>query len=90
MFNLNNLFKAETQEALVKMIATQSDLINLYKEAAKDRDELVNHLKRLVDIQEQQIDELKNDLKVMRQRLASYSDIIKNYKDKFSELEEKL
>lgn len=85
-----NLFTAETQDALVKMIATQGDLIALYKEAAKDREEILNHLKRLVNLQEQQIDDYKHNQKVMRQRLDIYSDIIKNYKDKFSELEEKL
>lgn len=85
-----NLFTAETQDALVKMIATQGELIALYKEAAKDREEILNHLKRLVDVQEQQIDDYKHNQKVMSQRLDIYSDIIKNYKDKFSELEEKL
>lgn len=85
-----DLFTRETQDALVKMIATQGELITLYKESAKDRDEILNHLKRLVDVQEQQIDEYKHNQKVMSNRLDIYSDIIKNYKDKFSELEEKL
>lgn len=85
-----DLFTRDTQDALVKMIATQGDLINLYKEAAKDREEIVNHLKRLVDVQEQKIDKYKHNQKAMSRRLEIYSDIIKNYKDKFSELEVKL
>lgn len=81
-----NLFKRETEEAMIKLIATQSDLIATYKESIKDRDEIIGHLKRLVNIQEQQIDDLKSDLKVMRQRLASYSESIAHYKDQLSEL----
>lgn len=63
-----NLFKSETQEAMVKMIATQGDLITLYKEAQQDRDEIINHLKRLVNIQEQQIDDLKLKLRELREK----------------------
>lgn len=63
-----NLFKAETQEAMVSLIATQSDLITLYKEAQKDRDEIINHLKRLVDLQEQQIEDLKLKLRELREK----------------------
>lgn len=84
-----NLFKRETEEAMISLIATQSDLIAIYKESAKDRDEIINHLKRLVNLQEQQIDDLKSDLKVTRQRLASYSESIAHYKDQLSELEKK-
>lgn len=84
-----NLFKRETQDAMVKMIATQRDLIELHKEASKDRDDIINDLKRLVNLQEGQIDDLKSDLKVMRQRLASYSESIAHYKDQLSELEKK-
>jgi hypothetical protein len=63
-----DLFKRETQDALVKMIATQSDLITLYKEAAKDREELISHLKRLVDLQENQISDLKEKLSGLREK----------------------
>ena len=63
-----NLFKAETQEAMVKMIATQKDLVQLYKEAQKDRDEIINHLKRLVNLQEQQIEDLKLKLRELREK----------------------
>ena len=63
-----NLFKAETQEAMVKMIATQRDLVQLYKEAQKDRDEIINHLKRLVNLQEQQIDDLKLKLRELKEK----------------------
>lgn len=58
-----NLFKRETEEAMVKLIATQSDLISLYKESTKDRDEIIDMLKRLVNLQEQQIDDLKVKLR---------------------------
>ena len=84
-----NLFKRETEEAMVKLIATQSDLISTYKESTKDRDEIISHLKQLANLQEQQIDDLKSDLKVMRQRLASYLESIAHYKDQLSELREK-
>ena len=63
-----NLFKAETQEAMVKMIATQEDLIALQKEAAKDREEIISHLKRLVDLQEIQISDLKLKLRELREK----------------------
>lgn len=63
-----NLFKAETQEAMVKMIATQSDLITLQKEAAKDRDETIRLLKRLVKVQELQISDLKLKLRELREK----------------------
>lgn len=63
-----NLFKAETQEAMLKMIATQRDLVQLYKEAQKDRDEIINHLKRLVNLQEQQIDDLKLKLRELKEK----------------------
>jgi len=63
-----NLFKAETQEAMVKLIATQSDLIALQKEAAKDREETISLLKRLVEIQELQISDLKDNLRDLRKK----------------------
>ena len=63
-----NLFKAETQDAMVKMIAAQSDLITLYKEAQRDRDEIISILKRLVSIQETQIDDLKDSLRELRKK----------------------
>jgi hypothetical protein len=61
-----NLFKRDTEEAMVKLIATQSDLIETYRESTKDRDEIINHLKRLVNLQEQQIDDLKVKLYQLR------------------------
>jgi hypothetical protein len=63
-----NLFKRETEEAMVKLIATQSDLISLYKESTKDRDEMIDMLKRLVNLQEQQIDDLKVKLRKLREK----------------------
>jgi hypothetical protein len=63
-----DLFNRETQDALVKMIATQSDLIVLYKQASKDREELISHLKSLVDLQETQISDLKEKLQDLREK----------------------
>jgi len=63
-----NLFKRETEEAMIKLIATQSDLISLQKEAAKDREEIINHLKRLVNLQEDQISDLKVNLHDLREK----------------------
>ena len=63
-----NLFKRETEEAMIKLIATQSDLISLQKEAAKDREEIINHLKRLVNLQEDLISDLKVNLHDLREK----------------------
>ena len=63
-----NLFKRETEEVMIKMIATQSDLIALYKESAKDRDEMIDMLKQLVNLQEQQISDLKLKLLKLREK----------------------
>lgn len=63
-----NLFKRETEEAMVKLIATQSDLIATYKESTKDRDEIINHLKRLVNLQEEQIFDLTLKLRELREK----------------------
>lgn len=84
-----NLLKSETQEAMVKLIATQADLITLYKEAQRDQNEIIDTLKRLVEIQEQQIDTLKEDLNIKNLRLESYSESIAHYKEKISKLENK-
>lgn len=63
-----NLFKYETQEAMVKLIATQSDLINLYKESNKDQEEIINNLRRLVNLQEEQISDPKLKLRELREK----------------------
>jgi site-specific DNA-adenine methylase len=63
-----NLFKHETQEAMVKLISTQSDLINLYKESNKDQEEIINNLRRLVNLQEEQISDLKLKLRSLREK----------------------
>ena len=63
-----NLFKRETEESIIKLIATQSDLITLYKESIKDQAETVDLLKRLVDLQEQQIVDLKVKLYQLREK----------------------
>jgi hypothetical protein len=54
-----DLFNRETQDALVKMIATQSDLIVLYKQAMQEQKEITDHLKSLVKVQDLQISDLK-------------------------------
>jgi len=54
-----DLFNRETQDALVKMIATQSDLITLYKQAAQEQKEITDHLKSIVKVQDLQISDLK-------------------------------
>ena len=63
-----NLFKRETEEAMIKLIATQSDLIGLQKESAKSREEIISHLKRLVNLQEEQISDLKLKLRELREK----------------------
>lgn len=63
-----NLFKREIEESMIKLIVTQSDLITLQKEAAKDREETISHLIRLVDLQENQISDLKLKLCELREK----------------------
>ena len=63
-----NLFKRESEEAMIKMISAQSDLIALYKESTKDRDEMIDMLKQLVNLQEQQISDLKVKLRKLREK----------------------
>ncbi len=63
-----NLFKRETEESMIQLIATQSELITLYKESIKDQAETVDLLKRLVDLQEQQIVDLKVKLYQLREK----------------------
>jgi hypothetical protein len=63
-----NLFKRETEEAMVKLIATQSDLITLYKDSSKSRVRIIDNLRRLVDLQEEQISDLKLKLRELREK----------------------
>lgn len=63
-----NLFKSETQEAMVKMIATQGDLIQTYRESDQEKKELLAKYRQLVDIQEQQINDLKLKLRELREK----------------------
>ena len=63
-----NLLKRETEEAMIKLIATQGDLIETYRESTKDREEIINHLKRLVNLQEEQIFDLKLKLQELREK----------------------
>jgi hypothetical protein len=63
-----NLFKRETEETMIKLIATQGDLIALQKEAAQDREEIISHLKQIVNIQELQISDLKDSLRELRKK----------------------
>ena len=84
-----NLFKAETQDALVKMVATQSDLIVLYKQAIQEQKEMEDTLKSLVEVQENQIDYLNKKLKDYESILAVYSQRIDNCKNRILFLEQK-
>jgi hypothetical protein len=75
-----NLFNRETEEAALKLIKTQGDLIVAYKESIKDREELISHLKRLVDLQESQISDLKEKLRDCESMLEVYSQTIVYYR----------
>lgn len=63
-----DLFNRETQDALVKMIATQSDLIKLYKQAAQEQKEIKDHLKSLVEVQDLQISDLKLKISELKKK----------------------
>ena len=63
-----NLFKPETEESMIKLIATQSDLIALYKDSSKSRDRIIDNLRRLVDLQEEQISDLKLKLRELKEK----------------------
>jgi hypothetical protein len=63
-----NLFKTETEESIIKLIATQSDLIAKLKEAKSDQTETISHLKRLVNLQDEQIIDLKLKLRQIREK----------------------
>jgi hypothetical protein len=62
------LFTRETQDALVKMIATQGELIQLYKQAAQEQKEIKDHLKSLVEVQELQISDLKLKISELKKK----------------------
>jgi CII-binding regulator of phage lambda lysogenization HflD len=88
-----NLFKrvtvSETEEAMVKLIASQSDLIVLNKQAIQEQKEIEDTLKSLVEVQEQQIDYLNKKLKDYESILAVYSQTIDNCKNRILFLEQK-
>ena len=63
-----NLFKSETEDSMIKLIAAQSDLIALYKDSSKSRDRIIDNLRRLVDLQEEQISDLKLKLRELREK----------------------
>lgn len=50
------------------LIDKQHEMIELYRETSHDRDQIINHLKRLVDLQEIQIDHLKLQLSKLREK----------------------
>ena len=50
------------------LIEKQKQIIELYKETSRDRDEIINHLKRLVNLQETQIEDLKLKLSELRKK----------------------
>jgi ABC-type phosphate/phosphonate transport system ATPase subunit len=84
-----NLFSRETEEAAVKLINSQGELIALLKESTAGKDEIIASLKRLVEIQELQITELKSDLKNMRDVLFEKCEQVSDLKDKLSKYENK-
>jgi hypothetical protein len=64
----NSFFNREAQEATLKLIATQGDLIQLYRESKKELDETIGLLKSLVEVQELQISDLKLKLQNLKQK----------------------
>lgn len=42
-----------------ELIDKQHQMIELYRETSHDRDQIIDHLKRLVDLQQIEIDDLK-------------------------------
>jgi len=54
-------------EDMTKLIATQGDLIQLYREGKKEQDEILAKYRQLVDLQEQQISDLKLKLRELRE-----------------------
>ena len=77
-----------------ELYKSQEELLQLYRQNSQTKDEIINHLKRLVDFQENQIDyknnqleEVQNDLHVLKIRLESYAQQVEHYKDKLFEIE---
>ena len=64
----NGPFNRETEESMLKLIATQGDLIKLYRESKQELDEMTGLLKRVVDLQELQISDLKLKLRELREK----------------------
>lgn len=50
------------------LIQKQKEMIELYRQTSRDRDEIINHLKRLVNLQEEQIVDLKLKLRQLREK----------------------
>ena len=53
---MRNLFGTETKEAMLKLISKQGEMIDLLKEAIKEKDEIISIQKKLVKIMQQEID----------------------------------
>lgn len=57
-----NMYNQTKEIARLKELAeAQQKLIELYREGAQERDDIINTLKRLVDLQQIEIDELKKE-----------------------------
>ena len=50
------------------LIDKQHEMIELYRETSHDRDQIIDHLKRLVDLQQIEIDDLKLELSKLREK----------------------
>jgi hypothetical protein len=59
---MRNLFNTETEDAMLKLINHQSQLIQTYREKAKTQDEIIHLLKRINEMNELQIKHLKEDV----------------------------
>jgi hypothetical protein len=64
MFN-----KVQTlNDELTKLVGAQNQLIDLYRDTIGEREEIISHLKRLVNLQEEQIVDLKLKLRELREK----------------------
>lgn len=64
----NGLSNRDTEEAMLKLIASQGDLIQLYRESKQELDETIGLLKSLVEVQELQISDLKLKLHSLKEK----------------------
>jgi hypothetical protein len=57
-----NLFKTETEDALIKLVNHQNQLIEAYRERVKTQEETIHLLKQINEVNELEIKHLKQDL----------------------------